>query len=164
MEIDIDSANPKCGSTRRAVRAARGFLAQGMSPEKLALAVAIGATCGLFPVFGATTAVAAVAGVVFRANPVVVQVFNYAMYPVYFFVEFALIVAGAWVFEGNLHAYSPRGLRAMFEDGWGAMLNQGARALIQAVAMWLVIAPPLFLLLRWAVLRLILRFLARTGG
>jgi uncharacterized protein (DUF2062 family) len=132
-----------------------------MSPEKVALAVALGATCGLFPVFGATTAVAAAAGVLFRANPVVVQIFNYAMYPVYFFVEFGLIATAAWIFEGDLHAYTPEGLRALFNAGWGAMLSQGGRALGQAVVLWLTLAPFTVLALRWLTLRIIDKWPAR---
>jgi len=117
-------------------------LAGGTSPDRLALAVAVGCVCGLFPIYGATTAVAGIAGIAFRANQIVVQIFNYAMYPIYFFIEFALIAVGAWVFEGDLHAYSPDGLRALFDAGWTAMLTQGARAFGQAVAVWMVLAFP----------------------
>jgi uncharacterized protein (DUF2062 family) len=139
-------------------------LAGGGSPEKLALAVALGAVCGLFPIYGTTTAVTAVAGLLFRANPIVVQVCNYAMYPIYFFVEFALIAVGAWLFEGDLHAYTLDGLRSLAAAGPWAMVSQGARALGQALLVWAALAWPAVIGLRQLFLYAFSRWPSLMGG
>jgi uncharacterized protein (DUF2062 family) len=127
--------------SKRLADAMKAFLANGVSPEKLANAVAIGVMCGLFPIFGTTTIVSALAGLLFRVNPVVVQVMNYAMYPVYFFVQFGLIAAGAWIFEDGLDAYSRESIRAVFDAGWFSAFAQLTRALLHAVVVWALVSP-----------------------
>jgi len=127
-----------------------GYLKDGASPDKVSLAVALGITCGLFPIYGASTAVSALAGVIFRANPVIVQIFNYMTYPIYFPIAFAFILAGAWLFEGSLDAYTAGGVRVIVEAGVVAVLRQLGRALAHAAIVWLVIAPFAVILLKAA--------------
>lgn len=139
------------------------YLRGGLSAEDLALTIALGATCGLFPVFGATTALCAAAGVLFRLNPVVIQVVNYLMYPIYFFFMFAFIVAGAWVFGESVDPASSISLRDTIEaGGWAAMARLG-RALFHAVLVWLVVAPFAVLGLR-CLMRPVTRRWAKSAG
>lgn len=136
-------------------------LASGTSPEKLALGVALGVTCGLFPVFGTTTLLTFLVGIAFRANAVLVQVFNYLMYPVYFPVAAAFIVAGAWLFgaDGSVD-YSMAGMRAVFAQGWQAVFRELGVTLLHAVLVWLMVAPLLVLVVRKAMLPLARRLAA----
>jgi uncharacterized protein (DUF2062 family) len=128
-------------------------LSSGSSPEKIALGVALGVACGLFPVFGMTTALAFLVGVAFRVNPVLIQVFNYLMYPVYFPIAAGFIVAGAALFGGHgLADYSIAGMRAVFAAGWGAVASQLGVALLRAVLLWGLFAPVCVLSLRWLLL------------
>ena len=139
------------------------YLADGTSPERLSWAMALGATGGLFPIYGLTTAVSAVIGIVFRANPIVIQVFNYMMYPIYFPIELAFIIAGAWLFEGNVDAYSIEGLRKVFAGGLASTVRQLGWALVHATMVWLAAAPLLTIALRAALLPIIRRW-QRAGA
>jgi uncharacterized protein (DUF2062 family) len=47
--------------SRRLVRPLLNLLRQGVTPEKIALSVALGVMLGVFPVLGATTALCALA-------------------------------------------------------------------------------------------------------
>jgi uncharacterized protein (DUF2062 family) len=139
-------------------RALLGFLASGSSSEKLALGIAVGSTCGLFPVFGTTTALAALAGVIFRVNPVVVQIANYAMYPIYFPCMLGFLVAGASVFRGNGAVHGMQELEIAFRAGWEPTIKMLGWDLLYAAIIWAVLAPLLVLLLRLVALRLIKRW------
>jgi uncharacterized protein (DUF2062 family) len=139
-------------------RALFGFLASGSSSEKLALGIAVGSTCGLFPVFGTTTALAALTGVIFRVNPVVVQIANYSMYPLYFPCMLGFLVAGASVFRGGGAAHGMQELEIAFRAGWVPSIRMLGWDLLYAVIVWAVLAPVLVLLLRLGALRLIKRW------
>ncbi len=136
-------------------------LSSGTSPEKLALGAALGVTCGLFPVFGTTTVLTFLVGIAFRANAMLVQVFNYLMYPVYFPVAAAFIVAGAWLFGADSSAdYSIAGMRAVFAQGWQAVARELGVTLLHGVLVWLMVAPLLVLALRKALLPMARRLAA----
>src|SRR5271155_6084176 len=66
---------------RRLVRPVLDLLRQGVTPEKIALSVALGVALGVFPVLGSTTALCALAALVLRLNLPAIQVVNYFVYP-----------------------------------------------------------------------------------
>ena len=61
---------------RRAVAPLRALLLQGATPEKLALAIAIGFAVGVFPLLGTTTMIAIVLAALFRLNQAAMQIGN----------------------------------------------------------------------------------------
>jgi uncharacterized protein (DUF2062 family) len=133
---------------RRARSALAAFLAGGLTPEKLALAVAVGTAGGLFPIFGMTTAVSAIAGIAFRLNPVVVQISNYLMYPVYFPCVLVLIVLGEHAFGRNGRTHGIQELKLAFHNGLVSAARILALELLHAALVWAVLAP-LFVLVVW---------------
>jgi len=64
------------------------LLRQGVTPEKMALSIALGATLGIFPALGWTTILCAIAAFALRLNLPAIQLVNYLMYP----AQFALLV------------------------------------------------------------------------
>ena len=56
-------------------------LKQGMSCSKISLCIAIGVILGIFPVLGTTTLLCAITAYVFRLNHPLIQLVNYAVYP-----------------------------------------------------------------------------------
>jgi uncharacterized protein (TIGR03437 family) len=58
------------------------LLRQGITPEKVALSIALGVTLGIFPVLGSTTILCAAAAVVLRLNLPAIQAVNYLIYPI----------------------------------------------------------------------------------
>ena len=130
----------------------------GTSPESLALGTALGVACGLFPVFGTATVLCAIVGAMFRVNPVLIQTVNYAIYPIYFPVLALLVVAARWLFGDERDAVTMIHL-AISQDNadWWRTLGQLGRLLGHAVLVWLLLAPPMVLLLR----RLLLPWMRR---
>jgi len=66
---------------RRLIRPLLDLLRQGVTPEKLALSLALGLVLGVFPAVGWTTALCALAALIFRLNIPAIQMINYFMYP-----------------------------------------------------------------------------------
>jgi uncharacterized protein (DUF2062 family) len=73
---------------RKLVRPLVDLLRQGVSPEKIALSVALGVTLGVFPVLGSTTALCALAAFALQLNLPAIQLVNYFVYP----LQIALLI------------------------------------------------------------------------
>ena len=67
---------------RRLVDPILGLLTQGITPEKIALSIAVGAIVGIFPVLGTTTVLVTVVAAALRLNLVAVHTVHYVMTPV----------------------------------------------------------------------------------
>ena len=77
---------------RRVLGVALAQLRQGITPQRIALTVALGAVLGLFPILGTTTALCLLAGVFLKLNQPILQVVNWVAAPlqlpgIYFFVR-----------------------------------------------------------------------------
>lgn len=73
---------------RRAVSTIVQLLRQGVTPEKIALAIALSAAIGVFPVLGTTMLLTAAAAAAFELNLVAMQLVGWLVYP----LQLALIV------------------------------------------------------------------------
>jgi uncharacterized protein (DUF2062 family) len=58
-------------------------LTQGITPEKIALTIAVGSALALYPMLGVTTLFCFLAGVALRLNQPIIQVINYLCFPVH---------------------------------------------------------------------------------
>ncbi len=75
------------------------FLKQGLSPEKLALCVALGVVLGIFPMLGSTTLLCTGAALLLRLNMPAIQLINYFAYPVQLMLFIPFIRAGELLFN-----------------------------------------------------------------
>lgn len=75
-------------------------LRQGITPEKIALTIALAAGIGVFPLLGTTTVLCLAVGVPLRLNQALMQLVNYLVYPlqiagIYLFVRIGERIVGA---------------------------------------------------------------------
>src|SRR5271166_5307916 len=61
---------------RKLIRPVVDLLKQGVTPEKMALSLALGAAIGVFPAIGWTTALCAIAALALRLNLAAIQIVN----------------------------------------------------------------------------------------
>jgi uncharacterized protein (DUF2062 family) len=138
----------------RAVAPVRQSLRRGLTPEGVALALAVGVAAGLFPVVGTTTFLGFVLGAALRLNLAVVQVGNWLASPMQLALLVPLVRLGRWL------AGIPRGPLANPAPG---ALGEGVRGLAQggvdAVLGWVAVAP-IAVLVAYAVA---VRLLRRPG-
>lgn len=139
-------------------------LTQGVSPARLAWALALGAVLGCFPVLGVTTLLCAVLGVALRLNQPALQVSNYLAFPLQVVLFLPLFRLGAWVFGAEPVAFTLAEIRAAVEaDAWGALARYGG-ANLRAIAAWALLAGPAALVLALALRPVLARLpLPRSG-
>ena len=83
---------------RRVIAPIVAQLKQGITPQQIALTLALGAVLGIFPILGATTALCALAGVWLRLNQPLIQLVNYLVYPLQLALLIPLYRAGERLF------------------------------------------------------------------
>jgi len=74
------------------------FLRQGMSPERLAMAIAVGFAIGVFPVVGITSIISIIISVVLKLNAGVVLLVHYFVFPLQIILLIPYYKLGAFVF------------------------------------------------------------------
>jgi uncharacterized protein (DUF2062 family) len=124
------------------------WLLQGISPQRLALTLALGFAIGCIPVVGIPTLVCAALALTLRLNLPAIQAANYAVMPLQLMLILPFVRLGGWLIASShsqvvnsgalLH---PAPMRLVSQMGWLAG---------QALLAWVVIAIPAVLLLTFA--------------
>lgn len=118
------------------------LLRQGISPEKIALGVAISLVISIFPVIGVTTGMCALASIVLRLNLPAMQIVNYLAYPLQIALLIPFFHFGALLFGVEPLPLSGSELLAMFKaDFWDA-IAQLWDTTIRAIVAWCLICLP----------------------
>lgn len=123
-------------------------LTQGASPEKLAQSLSAGFLIGCFPLLGFTTGLAAVIGMTFRLNHIVVQTANYLMYPVQIILIPVYIKVVSLLVDVGDVPIRPDLIIEAFRQDWIVFLKSYALIGLYAVILWLVVSSVLFFLLQ----------------
>ncbi len=140
-----------------------GLLREGATPDGLALALAVGACLGLFPILGATTALCLVAGALLRLNHAALQVANYAMLVPQLAVLLPLVRLGEGLTGAPPMPFNPLELVPLFRADPASFLARFGLTGLRGILAWAVLAPP-FVAAVYFTLRPGLRRLARGLG
>jgi uncharacterized protein (DUF2062 family) len=132
---------------RRVVAPIVAQLRQGITPQKIALTLALGGVLGIFPILGATTLLCAIAGVWLRLNQPIIQLVNYLVYPLQLALLIPFYRAGERLFgAAPVPIVDVAGLIARFgESPWQFILDYGLVGLY-GIAVWALAAPLLAVL------------------
>lgn len=141
---------------RTFIRPLKAQLTQGVSPSRLALALALGSVLGVLPVLGVTTLLSALVAAGLRLNQPAIQVANYAAYPAQLLLIIPFFQAGAALFGAPPVALTLAQLQAELAADLGGTVARYLAANLRAVAAWALVAPLLA-----AGLHLLLRALLR---
>jgi uncharacterized protein (DUF2062 family) len=144
---------------RKAVAFIRDLLRQGLSPQKIALCLALGVAISTVPIsFGLGTALCTAAAIVFRLNLPAIQAANWAAAPLQVLLFIPYMRAGEFLTGARPLPLSISQITAMFRaDLWGS-LGRLWGSILRATLGWAVIAP-LAVLLMYAVLVPLLRLI-----
>ncbi|MFZ1087614.1 MAG: DUF2062 domain-containing protein [Terracidiphilus sp.] len=127
-------------------RKASNWLRQGVSPQRLALTLALGVAIGCIPVLGIPTLICAALAVALRLNLPAMQVANYAVMPLQLLLIVPFVRLGGRIFGPARAAEAG----SMLHAPWmGLIAHVGGLAGLagQALLAWLLIAIPAVLLL-----------------
>ena len=82
---------------RRIIEPLLALLRQGISPDRLALCVAIGVVVGNIPILGISTILCAVIALVFRLNLPAIQIVQALMVPTQLLLIIPFVRLGEWI-------------------------------------------------------------------
>ena len=120
----------------------RGLLQQGLSPEKIALCLALGVTISTVPIsFGLGTALCAAAALLFRLNLPAIQAANWASAPLQVLLFIPYMRVGEFLTRAEPLPLSIQQITAMFRaDLWGS-LSRLWGSILRSTLGWAVVAP-----------------------
>jgi uncharacterized protein (DUF2062 family) len=142
---------------RRVVDVVLAQLRQGITPQKIALTIAIGITLGLFPILGSTTLLCFLAGVLLGLNQPIIQAVNYLVYPLQFAGIYFFIRTGEWLTRTAPLQFSIPGLLQQFRASPLHFFQEFGMTALRGVLAWTLIAPFAAAALYFAMLPLLRR-------
>jgi uncharacterized protein (DUF2062 family) len=158
--VELDGGKNEGFFRRRIARPIVELLRQGVTPEKMALSLALGVALGVFPVLGTTTALCALVAFVWRLNLPAIQIVNYFVYPLQIALILPFFSAGEKLFGApHLPLSVPQIVAVVHASFWGATRFLWTTIWHAAVA-WCLIAP-VFVALAYVILVALLRRIAR---
>jgi uncharacterized protein (DUF2062 family) len=140
---------------RRLVRPVIELLRHGVTPDKIALSIALGVALGIFPVLGSTTLLCAIAALLLRLNLPAIQVVNYFVYPLQIALLIPFYRLGEKLFRANhlplsvpqiyamIRASTSNAVRALWTTTWHAIVVWCFVAPLCAAVVYLILTPAL---------------------
>lgn len=131
------------------------LLRQGITPEKIALSLAIGICLGVFPIVGTTTALCTLVAIVFRLNLPAIQLVNYLVYPLQLALLIPFIRLGEIIFRAphvslsltvileSIQRSAWQATKTYWTSGWHAMIAWCFVGPVSIGIIYLVLAPAL---------------------
>lgn len=113
------------------------LLRQGVTPEKIALMVALGLALGVIPLIGLSSILCGLAAVVFRLNLPAIQLVNYLAYPLQIALIIPFLRLGAWMFGAPPIRATASEIVEMVRRDLPHTLVVFSTALLHALAAWL---------------------------
>ena len=158
--MELDGGKKEGFFRRRITRPVVELLRQGVTPEKMALSLALGLALGVFPVLGTTTALCALVAFVWRLNLPAIQFVNYFVYPLQIALILPFFRAGEKLFGApHLPLSVPQIVATVHVSFWGATRFFWT-TIWHAAAAWCLVAP-VFVVLAYGILVVLLRRIAR---
>jgi uncharacterized protein (DUF2062 family) len=141
------------------------LLRQGMSPEKIALTIALGIVLGVTPVLGSTTLLCTGAALLLGLNLPAIQLVNGVTYPLQFILLIPFYKLGAWMFRADASTVSLERVMGLIRTGvWHAITTLWV-VTVHALAAWLLfggLAAGLLYLILTPLVRVLWRQVARA--
>ncbi len=116
------------------------WLHQGISPQRLALTLALGFAIGCLPVVGIPTALCALVALALRLNLPAIQAANYAAMPLQVALILPFVKMGGWLFASGQRPGLPT--TALFHGSPLKLLWTSGTLAGEALFAWLVLAVP----------------------
>lgn len=137
---------------KKLIRPILGFLSQGVTPDKLALTVALGVMIGVLPVFGVASILCALIALRLRLNMAAIQLAHYAAAPLQFILLVPFIRIGGVVFNQPPTDFSFGQLYQMCTTDLLATLHNLWFTLFLGFLGWTLVSVPLAFLLYYGTL------------
>lgn len=118
------------------------LLKRGVTPEKLALSIALGCVLGVFPFIGATMILCVLAGHILGLNHIAMQAVNYAVYPLQIVLLVPFVRLGEWITGAPAFPVTPSAVLAMIQESAIGTVLHFWTAIGHAVLAWAIASVP----------------------
>jgi hypothetical protein len=126
---------------QRMIRPILDLLRQGVTPEKLALSLALGSALGVIPALGWSTTLCAIAAMVLKLNLPAIQLVNYFVYPAQIVLIVPFFRLGEKLFRAAHFPISAPQIYAMFHASMWKATKLLWTTVWHALVVWGMIAP-----------------------
>jgi uncharacterized protein (DUF2062 family) len=127
-------------------------LTQGVTPQKIALTIALGINLAMFPILGSTTLLCAAVAFWLKLNQPIIQLVNWLAYPLQFAMLLPFIRIGEWLTRAPQVTFSIPQMLQKFHDAPGKFLGEFGMTGVHGIIAWLLIAPILSALIYFVLL------------
>jgi uncharacterized protein (DUF2062 family) len=126
---------------RRILEPLLTLLRQGVSPDRLALCVAIGVVVGNIPILGVSTLLCTAIALAFRLNLPAIQLVQAAMAPTQILLIIPFVRLGEWILRAPPQPLSIKAGLALISQGVGHAVVVLWDAIVHAGFAWILVAP-----------------------
>lgn len=134
-------------------------LTQGVTPDRIALTLALGVACGVFPFLGFTTALCAVVAAALRLNQPIIHVVNQLLWPVQLAGIPLFVALGQKLYGAPPVPVDPAEIARVFSESPREFWTRFGLMGLHALSAWLLVTPFLVAALHFG-LRPVLRRVA----
>jgi len=138
-------------------------LKQGITPQKIALTIALGINLGLFPILGTTTMLCLGFGLALRLNQPVIQLVNWLVSPLQLPMVLVFVRIGEWLLRAPRVSFSIPELFRKFHESPVKFFHEFGLTGLHGIVAWLVIAPFFTALLYFILLPLLKKLPAKEA-
>jgi hypothetical protein len=117
------------------------LLSQGVSPDRLALCVAIGVVVGNIPILGISSILCTVIALAFRLNLPAIQIVQAAMAPTQLLLIIPFVRLGEWILRVPGRPLSLKEGLDLLAQGAGHAIVALRDAILHAGFAWILVAP-----------------------
>ncbi len=118
-------------------------LTQGVTPDRIALTLALGVACGVFPFLGFTTALCAVVAAALRLNQPIIHVVNQLLWPVQLAGIPLFVALGQKLYGAPPVPVDPTEIARVFAESQREFWTRFGLMGLHALTAWLLVAPVL---------------------
>lgn len=116
-------------------------LTQGITPQKIALTVAVGSALALFPIVGTTTLLCFVVALALKLNQPITQLINQACWPLHVPAIYLCVRTGEKIFGVRPVSFSIRQMNRLFWNEPARFFHDYGATALHAVVAWAIFAP-----------------------
>jgi uncharacterized protein (DUF2062 family) len=135
------SPPPRNFFQRRVIDPILAQLTQGLTPEKIALTIAIGSSIAMFPLLGTTTIMCLIAGVFMKLNQPIIQAVNYACTPIHIPFIFYSFKWGERLFGAEHSRLEMRLMRRLLLEDPIQFARDYSMTAVHAIIVWAILVP-----------------------
>jgi uncharacterized protein (DUF2062 family) len=126
---------------RRVFAPLLALLTHGVSPQRLALCVAIGVVVGNIPILGVSTALCALIALTCRLNLPAIQLVQALMAPTQLLLIIPFVRLGEWLFDAPRQPLSVEAGLAVIANGVGQAVIVLWDSIVHASVAWALVSP-----------------------